>query len=106
MALLERIIRPRSYNKVYDVTLFQTPRFRVYKGYEEVYRTSVEGNGHDDALYQIFRMFNVPDLMPGDYNARYVATGDIVFIDEGRGGHYYYRLEPDGWKEVNRIHIK
>ncbi len=104
MAILEKINRYKI-NKSFDITLFQTPDFGNTKGYKIVYRTSVLGKSHDDALYEVFRKFNVPDTMPSDYKGRFVTTGDIIFIDEGRRGHHYYRLEPDGWMEISRIHI-
>lgn len=92
--------------KTYDVTIFQTPEFRQKKGYQKVYRTEIEGNTHDECLYNVFRKFNVVDCMPGDYEGRFITTGDIIFIDEGRKGQYYYRLEPGGWYPINRIHIR
>jgi hypothetical protein len=106
MALLEKIIRPKSYTKTFDVTIFQTPDFGQRKGYQKVYRMAVPAENRLEALDQTFRLFNVPDRMPNDYYGRYLTTGDIVFIDEGRRGHYYYRLEPGGWNEVNRMIIR
>ncbi|WP_409251062.1 YodL domain-containing protein [Bacillus sp. SCS-153A] len=106
MALLEKIIRPKSYTKTYDITIFQTPAFGQRKGYKKVYRMAVPAQDRLDALEQTFRLFNVPDRMPKDYNGRYITTGDIIFVDEGRRGHYYFRLEPGGWKEVNRVIIR
>jgi hypothetical protein len=103
MLLLEKIKRPRMLRSNYDITVFQTPKYGEEKGYQKVYRISIEANNHDEALYETFRMFNVPDLMPEDYKGRYIATRDIIFIDEGRKGHFYYRLQPNGWKRVNRI---
>ncbi|MGM0827976.1 MAG: YodL domain-containing protein [Bacillota bacterium] len=105
MPLLEKIIRPKLLRSTYDMTIFQTPKYGEDKGYEKVYRISVEANNHEEALYKTFRTFNVPDLVPKDYQGRYIATRDIIFIDEGRRGHYYYRLQPNGWKRVNRILI-
>ncbi|MCA1054521.1 hypothetical protein LCM10_05940 [Rossellomorea aquimaris] len=105
MLLLERIKRPKMLRSKYDLTIFQTPKYGEEKGYREVYRISVEAAGHEEALYEAFRIFNVPDLMPADYKGRYIATRDIIFIDEGRKGHHYYRLQPNGWKRVNRILI-
>jgi hypothetical protein len=90
----------------YDVTIFQTPSFRQNKGYREVYRTLVFGQGHNDCLEKVFKKFNVSDSMPGDYSGRFLSTGDIIMIDQGKFGQYYYQLQPDGWKTINRIHIR
>lgn len=90
----------------YDVTLFQTPKFGEEKGYRPVYRLVIRAKDHDDVLYQTFRKFNIPDTMPSDYNARYVGTGDIILIDEGKKGQTYYRLQPGGWVKINRIHVR
>ncbi len=105
MQLLEKIIRPKMLRSTYDITIFQTPNYGEDKGYKKVYRLTLEANSHEDVLYQTFRIFNVPDLIPKDYKGRYIASRDIIFIDEGRRGHYYYRLQPHGWKRVNRILI-
>ncbi|MET1176245.1 hypothetical protein ABWU89_31990, partial [Paenibacillus amylolyticus] len=35
--------------------------------------------------------------------ARFLATGDIVLIDEGRRGITYYKLLSTGWGKINRI---
>jgi hypothetical protein len=43
--------------------------------------------------------------MPKDYHARFMGTGDIVLIDEGLKGQVYYRLCPEGWKKINRLHV-
>ncbi|MEI5907324.1 hypothetical protein WAK64_09665 [Bacillus spongiae] len=106
MPLLEKLAIPQFVNKLYDITIFQTPHFGQKKGYLQVYRLKVKGSNHDDILYEVFRMFNVGDLIPKDYTARYIQTGDIIFIDEGKSGHHYYRLETGGWKSVNRVHIR
>ncbi|MBA2875406.1 hypothetical protein [Thermaerobacillus caldiproteolyticus] len=92
--------------QTYDVTLFQTPRFGQTKGYRQVYRLTMAALNHDEALSLVYRMFNVSDLLPKDYKARYVSTGDIVLIDEGIKGQVCYKLCPEGWKKVNRIHIR
>lgn len=92
--------------KLFDVTIFQTPKFRQKKGYREVYRTEVYGKNHDDCLYNVFRQFNIIDCIPMDYEGRFVSTGDIVLIDEGRLGKYYYKLIPGGWKRISRIHLR
>ncbi|WP_335871687.1 hypothetical protein [Bacillus sp. 2205SS5-2] len=105
MPLLEKLAISQLANKQFDVTIFQTPGFGQRKGYLQVYRLRLKGSNHEQLLYEVFRMFNVGDLMPKDYNARYIQTGDIVFIDEGKSGHHYYRLETGGWKTVNRVHI-
>lgn len=90
----------------YDVTIFQTPNFRQYKGYKEVYRTSIFGNGHADCLENAFKQFNVSDSIPSDYRGRFLSTGDILLIDQGILGQYYYQLVPGGWKIINRVNIR
>ncbi|MFC0274308.1 hypothetical protein ACFFIX_23455 [Metabacillus herbersteinensis] len=90
----------------YDITIFQTPAFGESKGYRPVYRVNVEAPNHPDAIKKVFRMFNVPDMVPSDYHARFISTGDILLIDEGRRGQTYYRLHPEGWTEINRIHVR
>lgn len=66
------------------MTIFQTPCFGEDKGYEMVYRTEINGRTHEDVLERTFSTFNVYDTVPNDYKARFLATGDIVLIDEGR----------------------
>jgi hypothetical protein len=102
--LLKELSRVKK--KEYDVTIFQTPEFRQSKGYRQVYRLSIDGDDHEECLYSVFATFNVPDTIPEDYNGRFISTGDILFIDEGRRGQYYYQLKPGGWVPVNRIHIR
>lgn len=102
--MLKELTRIRR--KAFDVTIFQTPVFRQKKGYKEVYRIGIEGTTHEECLYNVFRKFNVPDIMPGDYEGRFIGTGDIVFIDEGRLGQYYYQLKPGGWENISRVHIR
>ncbi|WP_027409206.1 YodL domain-containing protein [Anoxybacteroides tepidamans] len=92
--------------QAYDATLFQTPRFGLSKGYEPVYRLTVNATTHDEALASIYRTFNVSDLLPKDYKARYVGTGDVVLIDEGIYGQTYYKLCSEGWKKINRVHVR
>ncbi|MFE8695824.1 hypothetical protein ACFYKT_05530 [Cytobacillus sp. FJAT-53684] len=96
----------KTKKKEYDVTIFQTPEFRQNKGFREVYRLSIEGTDHEECMYSVFAIFNVNDLIPDDFKGRYITTGDILFIDEGRGGQYYYQLKPGGWKPVNRVLIR
>lgn len=96
----------RIKRKEYDVTIFQTPNFREKKGYQQVYRLHVEGTNHEECLHSVFRRFNVPDRIPADFNGRFISTGDILYIDEGRRGQFYYQLKPGGWEEINRIHIR
>ncbi len=100
--LLERL---RTRKKEYDVTIFQTPIFRQKKGYQQVYRLQIEGTSHDDCLNEVFSRFNITDRIPHDFEGRFIGTGDICFIDEGRKGQFYYQLKPGGWVEVNRIHV-
>ena len=95
-----------SLKRNYDVTLFQTPKYGQTKGYKQVYRLGLEARNHREVLSTIYRMFNVYDLLPEDYEARYVTTGDIVLIDEGWKGQTYYKLFPGGWQKINRIHIR
>jgi hypothetical protein len=102
--MLKELTRKRK--KSFDVTLYQTPEFRQSKGFKEVYRLNVEVNNHLECLENIFRKFNVLDLIPNDYCGRYMCTGDIVLIDEGRGGQHYYQLKSGGWTKVNRIRIR
>ncbi|WP_226666689.1 YodL domain-containing protein [Metabacillus litoralis] len=90
----------------YDMTIFQTPNFGDKKGYKDVYRLSVDGMTHKDALKNVFQVFNVNDRIPDDYRARYLSTGDIVLIDEGKKGQYYYKLFPQGWQKINRIQVR
>lgn len=96
----------RVKKKTYDVTIFQTPEFGQTKGYKKVYRVEIEGNTHDECLANVFRQFNIVDCIPSDYEGRFICTGDIVFIDEGRLGQNYYKLVPGGWTPINRIHIR
>ena len=102
--MLKELVRIRK--KPYDVTIFQTPVFRQTKGYKEVYRTYVHGSTHQECLENVFKKFNVPDCMPKDYEGRFISTGDIVYIDEGRQGQYYYKLLPGKWEIVNRIQVR
>jgi hypothetical protein len=96
----------RIKKKTYDVTIFQTPEFKQRKGYQKVYRTDIEGNTHHECLENVFRKFNIVDCIPNDYEGRFIRTGDIIYIDEGRLGQYYYRLEPGGWNPINRIQVR
>ncbi|MBU8878927.1 hypothetical protein BGM26_08005 [Bacillus sp. FJAT-29790] len=96
----------RRITKKYDVTIFQTPEFRQSKGYKQVYRLTIQGGDHDQCLDSIFAKFNVPDRIPADFTGRFISTGDILFIDEGRKGQYYYQLKPGGWEGINRILIR
>lgn len=90
----------------YDVTIFQTPKYREYKGYKVVYRTSIPANSRENCLQETFSRFNVTDRIPENYKGRFLSTGDIVLIDEGRGGQYYYQLKPGGWYQINRILLR
>jgi hypothetical protein len=89
----------------YDVTIFQTPRYRENKGHKAVYRTHIPANNRENCLEETFRRFNVADRIPENYKGRFLATGDIILIDEGRGGQYYYQLKPGGWYPINRISL-
>jgi YodL-like len=90
----------------YDVTIFQTPKYREYKGYKVVYRTFIPANSRENCLQETFSRFNVTDRIPENYKGRFLSTGDIVLIDEGRGGQYYYQLKPGGWYQINRILLR
>lgn len=87
----------------YDVTIFQTPKQRERKGHKQVFRTTIGAHNRDHCLQETFSTFNVSDRIPPSYKGRFVSTGDIVLIDEGRGGQYYYQLKPGGWIPINRI---
>lgn len=102
--MLKELKRIRQ--KDYDITIFQTPRFKEKKGFKQVYRMTVKGQSHQDCLEHIFAMFNVPDSIPTDYKGRFITTGDIVYIDEGLRGQCYYQLQTGGWTEINRVHIR
>ncbi|MDQ1145414.1 hypothetical protein QE429_002241 [Bacillus sp. SORGH_AS 510] len=90
----------------YDVTIFQTPKYREYKGYKQVYRTIIPAANREQCLQETFSRFNVTDRIPSSYKGRFLSTGDIVLIDEGRGGQHYYQLKTGGWAPVNRILIR
>ncbi|MEH7181121.1 YodL domain-containing protein [Neobacillus vireti] len=96
----------RRTNIQYDVTIFQTPKYREYKGYKQVYRTHIHADSHENCLEETFSTFNVTDRIPSNYEGRFISTGDIILIDEGRRGQHYYQLKPGGWQSVNRIHIR
>lgn len=87
----------------YDVTIFQTPGFHENKGYNPVYRTMIPADNRENCLKETFSRFNVTDRIPVDYRGRFLSTGDIILIDEGRGGQHYYQLKAGGWEPVNRI---
>ncbi|WP_042457501.1 YodL domain-containing protein [Neobacillus dielmonensis] len=87
----------------YDVTIFQTPKQREKKGHKQVYRTFVPAVSREHCLRETFSRFNVTDRIPVNYKGRFLSTGDIVLIDEGRSGQYYYQLQPGGWVPINRI---
>ncbi|WP_010172041.1 YodL domain-containing protein [Bacillus coahuilensis] len=90
----------------YELTLYQTEQFGDKKGYQLVHRDTIFGSTHDFALEVLYKMLNVQDSIPVDYKGRYVSTGDIVQIDEGRKGSSFYRLEVGGWNRINRIHLR
>lgn len=92
--------------KAYDVTVFQTPRYGQKRGYRQIYRNLLIGQDHFDVMYEVFRTLNVRELLPKEYSARLMTTGDIVFIDEGRKGHFYYQLQPGGFNPIHRLHIR
>lgn len=89
----------------YDVTIFQSPKYRENKGYTAVYRTYIPANNRENCLQETFSRFNVTDRIPVNYKGRFLSTGDILLIDEGRGGQHYYQLKPGGWIPINRINL-
>jgi hypothetical protein len=99
-------VKAKLLNHTYDITIFQAPQFLQQKGYKAVYRTNLKGSSHHDCLEQAFRLFNVADLIPADYEGTYLRTGDIILVDEGWFGKHYYQLQPGGWKKINRIHLR
>jgi hypothetical protein len=101
--LLKKVMLNKS-NEL-DVTIFQTPQFGEKKGYRQVYRLTLPAKNHEEAIQKVYRMFNVKDLMPEDYRARTMGTGDIILIDEGLGGQTYYKLNPGGWEKIHRVHL-
>ncbi|MCD7033497.1 YodL domain-containing protein [Metabacillus sp. GX 13764] len=90
----------------FDVTIFQTPEAGGKKGYRQVYRCHVNAKNHREVLDKTFSLFNVADTLPNDYQSRFISTGDILLIDEGRKGQTYYKLFSDGWKPINRILVR
>ncbi|MBM6619389.1 hypothetical protein [Bacillus suaedaesalsae] len=90
----------------YDITIMQTPKIGQKKGYRQVFRYDVVASNHDEAIYEVFRTFNVKDLMPKDTPARFIRTWDILYFDEGLNGVTYYQLQPEGWKKIRRIHVR
>ncbi|CAG9621954.1 hypothetical protein [Sutcliffiella rhizosphaerae] len=90
----------------YDVTIMQTPNYGESKGYVPVFRLTIEGGSHAEVVNKIYKKFNVTDSIPKAYSGRFIATGDIIMIDEGTLGISYYRLEFGGWKKINRVAIR
>ncbi|WP_170007113.1 hypothetical protein [Bacillus fonticola] len=89
----------------FQLTLFQTPRYGLKRGYKIVFRQSFQGKTHEDVMYQLFQLLNVRERMPEDYSARFVGTGDIVSVERGSHSPIYYELKPGGWKEVRRLRV-
>ena len=85
------------------MTIFQTPKYREYRGYREVYRTTITAINHNYCLEETFSLFNVTDSIPVNFEGRFLSTGDIILIDEGRDGQHYYQLKTGGWFPINRI---
>ncbi|AGK54384.1 YodL domain-containing protein [Bacillus sp. 1NLA3E] len=102
--MLKELVGKRK--KRFDVTLYQTPVFSQKKGYQEVYRLPVEENNHKECLDNVFKVFNISDCIPNDYGGRYVGTGDIISIEEGRNGQSFYQLQSGGWMKINRIRLR
>ncbi|WP_343287486.1 YodL domain-containing protein [Bacillus sp. CGMCC 1.16541] len=101
--LVKRLLK---WKKEYDVTIMQTKVKGDEKGYKQVYRLTLKAGSHDEATQKVFQMFNVADTLPKDFQARYIGTGDVILIDEGRRGKFYYKLWSGGWKPVPRIQIR
>jgi hypothetical protein len=102
--MMIRVLTKKGTNQ-YDVTIFQTPRYRENKGHKAVYRTTIPANDRQSCLEETFSRFNVTDRLPVNYKGRFLTTGDIILIDEGRGGQYYYQLKPGGWVPINRLQL-
>ncbi|TDB50280.1 MULTISPECIES: hypothetical protein [Bacillaceae] len=90
----------------YDVTIMQTEEKGEKRGYKPVHRLTVKALDHQDAAVKVFQQFNIADNLPKECNARFISTGDIILIDEGTRGKYYYKLWTDGWQRVNRLHVR
>lgn len=90
----------------YDVTIMQTPNYGESKGYTPIFRLTMEGSSHQEIVDRVYKKFNVTDSIPRDYEGRFIATGDIIMIDEGTLGITYYRLEFGGWKKINRVAVR
>ncbi|WP_442594173.1 hypothetical protein [Neobacillus sp. D3-1R] len=99
-------VKLKLLNHSYDVTIFQAPQFLQQKGYKPVYRTTLTGSNHQECLEHAFRLFNVADFIPTDYEGTYIRTGDIILIDEGWLGKHYYQLRSGGWTKINRVHVR
>ncbi|WP_102348534.1 hypothetical protein [Bacillus sp. Marseille-P3661] len=95
--------KPTQYK--YDVTILQAPSYGQRRGYKAVYRLNILAMSHHEVLESTFRKFNVLDLVPADYDARYIGTGDIILIDEGINGKTYYQLNIGGWTKINRVRV-
>jgi hypothetical protein len=54
----------------YDVTIFQTPKYRENKGYKAVYRTHIPANNRENCLEVTFSCFNVTDRIPENYKIK------------------------------------
>ena len=106
MALMEKLKIQRMTEREMDMTLLQTPIFGDEKGFVQVFRANFSCKSHEEALVKLFKKLNVPDLMPRDYEGRFMGTGDIVLIDECRNGQYYYQLRSGGWKSINRMLVR
>lgn len=104
--IIQLFKKAKMVKKDYDVTVMQTPRFGQKKGYRQVYRLKVRASNHEEVVKEVYRRFNVSDLIPNDYEARFIGTGDIIFIDEARKGMTYYRLSLGGWSKINRVHVR
>jgi hypothetical protein len=57
----------RRANIQYDVTIFQTPKYREYKGYKQVFRTFIRAGNHENCLEETFSLFNVTDRLEISY---------------------------------------
>ncbi len=94
--LRKKLAKIRSF----DVTIFQTPNYGMSTGYEEVARLTIYAESKSKAIDKVYQMCNVSDLLPKDYRARFMTTGDVVILDEGWLGKTQYKLCADGWRKM------
>lgn len=96
---------PALRKREYEIAIFQTEHPRDQKGYKKVYQGQMNGENHNDVISQVFRNFNIRDLIPKTYQGRTISSGDIVMIVDRYEKKSYYKLQSGGWAEVNRLHV-